>query len=90
MGNFSGAKRVDTLSEPLKNVISRENDRFTQAIQLMEENQWIDSKHRPPSEIGNRKETNNYEILLPNYLKKNIPKSMTEPVKSIKGKRMDR
>lgn len=37
-------KRVDTLSEPLKNVISRENDRFTQAIQLMEENQWIDSE----------------------------------------------
>ncbi|WP_342540010.1 hypothetical protein MHI39_19690 [Heyndrickxia sp. FSL K6-6286] len=28
----------------MKNVISRENDRFTQAIQLMEENQWIDSE----------------------------------------------
>ncbi|GIN87599.1 hypothetical protein J6TS2_39850 [Heyndrickxia sporothermodurans] len=37
-------KRVDKLSEPLKNMISRENDRYTKAIQLLEDNHWIDSE----------------------------------------------
>lgn len=37
-------KRFDALNEPLKNMISRENDRYTKAVQLLEENHWIDSE----------------------------------------------
>ncbi|MGE8205991.1 vWA domain-containing protein [Heyndrickxia sp. NPDC080065] len=37
-------KRFDALSGPLKNMISWENDRYTKAVQILEQEKWIDSE----------------------------------------------